>query len=89
MPAALPGVSPSGARAGFGDVPVATLCAAGDAVCDMVDPLSDPTGAAGRIEGYCALRQHYSTPVVDGVPFVDAMVALVEHPRTTEVRIVP
>ncbi|MXQ76937.1 cutinase family protein [Rhodococcus rhodochrous] len=89
VPAALPGISPTGARAGFGDVPVATVCAAGDAVCDMVDPLADPAGAAGRIEGYFALHQHYSTLVVDGVPFVDVMVALVEHPRTTEVRIVP
>ncbi|MEE2032655.1 cutinase family protein [Rhodococcus chondri] len=87
-PGALAGISLTGARDGFGTVPVATVCAVGDAVCDMVDPRSDPLEAARRIEGYFAVHQRYSELTVDGRSFVDAMVDLVEHPRTTSVRLV-
>ncbi|MBH0120776.1 PE-PPE domain-containing protein [Rhodococcus sp. CX] len=86
-PCALPGISFTGARAGFGTVPVATVCALGDAVCDMVDPRADSREAARRIERYFAIHQHYVELTVGDRPFVDAMIDLVEHPRTAVVRI--
>lgn len=86
-PGALPGASMTGERPGFGTVPVPTVCAVGDAVCDMVDPRTDPAQAAHRIAGYFEVHQHYGTLTVDGRPFVEAMVDLVEHPRATTIRI--
>ncbi|MGC5247127.1 cutinase family protein [Gordonia sp. DT219] len=55
----IPGLTLSGPRDGFGDIPVISYCTQGDGICDMPDPLYDPIGALNGIAGY-VLGRHGS-----------------------------
>lgn len=56
----LPGLTMRGAReGGFGSIPVVTFCVAGDAICDMPDPLHDPLGALDALLGYFTKHAYY------------------------------
>lgn len=49
----IPGLTMSGPRqGGFGDIAVTEVCAQGDGVCDVPDPLHDPIGALDALVGY-------------------------------------
>ncbi|MBB4135660.1 PE-PPE domain-containing protein [Gordonia humi] len=56
----LPGTTMSGPRdGGFGTIPVRQVCAQGDGVCDVPDPLYDPIGAADSLVGYFVKHGYY------------------------------
>ncbi|NDZ96546.1 PE-PPE domain-containing protein [Streptomyces sp. SID6673] len=56
----IPGLTMTGPRDdGFGTIPVTTVCAAGDPICDLPDPLHDPIGAIDGLVGYFTKHNYY------------------------------
>ncbi|MGC4962201.1 PE-PPE domain-containing protein [Gordonia sp. DT101] len=56
----IPGLTMTGPRdGGFGTIPVTTVCAAGDPICDLPDPLHDPIGAIDGLVGYFTKHNYY------------------------------
>lgn len=81
------GITFTGDRGGFGDVPVTTICARRDGVCDMV-PLDSPrSDLADRFLGYLTIHTGYERISIDGRPFVDVAVELLDHPTGGVLRI--
>lgn len=81
------GVTFTGERGGFGDVPVTTICANRDGVCDMVPLDSPPALLADRFFGYLTKHTGYERITVDGRPFVDVAVDLLDNPTGGVLRI--
>ena len=56
----IPGLTMTGPReGGFGDIPVTSVCAEGDPICDLPDPLYDPIGALDGLVGYFTKHGYY------------------------------
>nr|WP_237421752.1 PE-PPE domain-containing protein [Gordonia sp. SID5947] len=56
----IPGLTMTGPRqGGFGSIPVTTVCADGDPICDLPDPLHDPIGAIDGLVGYFTKHNYY------------------------------